>query len=205
MGKPTGVTAAHKDIITTVNLMVKPLLNRLNVDSLSILGRLAPVAFPISCRHSFENIATFCMFIGHGRSGSSLIGSLLNAHPNIVMSNELDILKYIDGGLRQNQLFCQIYFSSKRLVKRGSVGGGNYSYAVSGQWQGRHKELLVIGDRKAGATSTRILKKPELLNKLKRSITKDKKFIHVIRSPFDTISTTFKKTHRRPHEELEVQ
>ena len=117
------------------------------------------------------------------------------------MSNELHVLKYLDKGLKMKEIFYLIHFSSERFAKRGSLGRGAYSYSVKNQWQGKHKDLLVIGDRKAGATSTEILKKPALLKKLKASININEKFIHIIRNPFDTITTTFKKTYRRPNEE----
>ncbi len=186
-----------------LHTILKPPLKALNLDHLFLLGKFAPLFFPTRYEHLFSELKSFCLFIGHGRSGSTLVGHLLNAHPNIVMSNELDALKYLDKGLTQKQLFALIHFVSKRVALRGSLGGGNYKYAVPGQYQGRHKKLQVIGDRKAGATSIRILKKPELLQNLKQSITVNKKFIHVVRNPFDTISTTFKKTHRKPDENSE--
>lgn len=193
----------QRDIVTSLHYIAKPALNHYNIDPRFIFGKIAPIFSSISNMHTYDSLVNFCMFIGHGRSGSTLIGSLLNAHPNIVISNELDVLEYIDKGLQQKQIFCLIYFISKRFVKHGSVGGGDYAYTVPGQWQGKHKELFVIGDRKAGATSSGFLIKPELLKKFKNVITLEKKFIHVIRNPFDTISTSFKKTPRKPGEKPE--
>jgi hypothetical protein len=110
------------------------------------------------------------------------------------MSNELNALRRLDMGMTAQQLFRVIYLVSERQVRRGSMGGGGYSYAVNGQWQGRHKELTVIGDRKAGATAFEILRNPRLLETLGRKVNLRKKFIHVIRNPFDTIATTYHKT-----------
>jgi len=143
------------------------------------------------------------MFVGHGRSGSTIVGALLNAHPNIVMSNELNILKHLETETSQREIFALIYHTAKRNAKRGSIGGGEYRYSVPNQWQGRHKDLLVIGDRKAGATANIIFKKPNILDRLDTAIHLDKKFIFVVRNPFDTISTTFHKTHRKPNEKPE--
>jgi hypothetical protein len=145
-------------------------------------------------RPNFDELKTFCCFVGHGRSGGSLVGALLNAHPNIVMSNELNSLRRLATGLTEIQLYRVIYLVSRRQVWRGSMGGGGYSYAVPGQWQGRHLELRVIGDRKAGATAYEILRKPSVLAILDRKVKLDKKFIHVIRNPFDAITTTYEKT-----------
>jgi hypothetical protein len=145
-------------------------------------------------RPSFQDLKTFCCFVGHGRSGSTLVGALLNAHPNIVMSNELNVIRRLRTVLNAKQTFYLIYLVSGRQVRRGSVGGGGYSYSVPGQWQGKHRALRIIGDRKAGATSYEIFKNPALLETLNRKVLLDKKFVHVIRNPFDTITTTFRKT-----------
>jgi hypothetical protein len=96
--------------------------------------------------------------------------------------------------LNATQTFNVIYLVSRRQVQRGSVGGGGYTYRVPGQWQGKHRALTIIGDRKAGATSYEIFNNPSLLDTLDRKVPLDKKFIHVIRNPFDTITTTFRKT-----------
>jgi hypothetical protein len=141
-----------------------------------------------------EQLKTFCCFVGHGRSGGTLVGALLNAHPNVVMSNELHALRRLRTGMTARQLYRLIYLKSRRQVQRGSIGGGGYSYAISGQWQGRHRELMVIGDRKAGATAHEIVSNPGVLEILNRKVGLEKKFIHVIRNPFDTITTTYHKT-----------
>jgi hypothetical protein len=56
---------------------------------------------------------------------------------------------------------------------------------------------MVIGDRKAGATAAEIVHDRQLLVTLRRKIGIEKKFIHVIRNPFDTITTTYHKTRRK--------
>jgi hypothetical protein len=151
---------------------------------------------PSSFSETLADLGTFCCFIGHGRSGGTLVGALLNAHPNVVMSNELNALRRIRMGMSEEALYRIIYIVSRRQVARGSRGGGGYSYAVPGQWQGRHQELLVIGDRKAGASAQEIIDHPATLERLERNIRMRKRFVHVARNPFDTIATTFQKTIR---------
>jgi hypothetical protein len=142
----------------------------------------------------------FCCFVGHGRSGGTLAGALLNAHPNVVISNELHALRRLRLGLSFVQLCRLIHLVSKRQAERGSIGGGGYMYRVSGQWQGRHQEIAVIGDRKAGATAHEILAHPFVLDVMDRKVALLKKFIHVVRNPFDTIATTVNKTQRKNDE-----
>lgn len=148
----------------------------------------------------FADIEKFYCFVGHGRSGSSLVGALLNAHPNVVTSDALHALRRIRHGLSDVQLYRLIYIISRRQVARGSKGGGGYAYNVPGQWQGRHRRLLVIGDRKAGATATEIAGHTHLLKRLAERVPAQKRFINVVRNPLDSIATTFTKTHPRPKE-----
>ena len=159
-----------------------------------LLGKLSRFLLMGGGQPDFDDLKIFCCFVGHGRSGGTLVGALLNAHPNIVMSNELNALRRLRTGLTAAQLYRVIYLVSARQVRRGSKGGGGYSYEVSGQWQGKHRELTIIGDRKAGATAYEIVCNPDTLATLERKVSLDKKFIHVIRNPFDTITTTYLKT-----------
>ena len=149
----------------------------------------------------FDDVARFCIFIGHGRSGSTLVGALLNAHPNIVLSNELDILGYLGDRLTRYQLFNLIFYQARRQARKGSKGGGGYIYAVPGQWQGKHQTITVIGDRKSGATALHLFRQPDLIWKLKDVVNVPLRFISVVRNPFDTITTTVRKTTRLPTED----
>ena len=153
-----------------------------------------------AAKSALANPITFCCFVGHGRSGGTLVGALLNAHPNVVISNELHALKRLRHGLSSGQLFRLIHLVSTRQAERGSIGGGGYTYRVSRQWQGRHQEIVVIGDRKAGATAHEVAEHPFVLDVLDEKVAISKKFIHVVRNPFDTIATTVNKTRRRNNE-----
>ncbi len=135
-----------------------------------LLGKASRFFLTAEGGRSFDELQTFCCFVGHGRSGGTLVGALLNAHPNIVMSNELNALRRLGTGLTAQQLYRVIYLVSERQVRRGSMGGGGYSYAIDGQWQGKHRQLTVIGDRKAGATAYEIVLNPGLLDTFDRKV-----------------------------------
>ena len=167
------------------------------------IAKLSPLYTRLSNPNLFDQLERFCLFIGHGRSGSSLMGGLLNAHPNIVMSNELNVLQYMKENISRNELFNLIYYIARRQAKSGSQGGGGYSYAVPNQWQGRHREILVLGDRKAGATAIQISRNTKLFSELKEWIGLPINFVHIVRNPFDTLATTVRKTIRNPGESEE--
>ncbi len=138
------------------------------------------------------------MFIGYPRSGHSLIGSLLDAHPNIVISHELDALYYFKMWYQPLQIYYLIVQKALQFTRAGRVWEG-YNYAVPNQWQGRYEQIRVIGD-KTGGRSTRRLRIPEsvrLLYRVQRRIRKPMKMLHVIRNPFDNITTMVRRTNMR--------
>lgn len=138
--------------------------------------------------HRFDSVTTYCMFIGYPRSSHSLMGSLIDAHPNAIIAHEQDVLKYIKYGFTKEELFPLLLRNSEEFTAGGRTWTG-YSYAVEGQYQGRYETLKVIGDKRGANSARRFQRKPELLEKLKTRIGMPIKMIHVIRNPYDNIST----------------
>ncbi|MGH8544811.1 MAG: sulfotransferase, partial [Gammaproteobacteria bacterium] len=114
--------------------------------------------------------------------------SLLDAHPNAIISDEVNALRVLEAGFSKNQLFYLLLRNSRRLAESGRQRTG-YTYDIAGQWQGRCDELLVIGDKMGGASATRLRAKPFLLPNLERKLGVKTKLVHVIRNPYDIIST----------------
>lgn len=139
-------------------------------------------------RDLFAGVKTYCMFLGYPRSGHSLVGSLLDAHPNVIIAHELDVLKFVQAGFSKDQIFYLLLENSRKLAERGREYSG-YSYVVANQWQGRFRRLEVIGDKKGGRSSTRLHSNPALLDSLYKTIGIKTKFVHVIRNPYDCITT----------------
>lgn len=153
--------------------------NRLYVQSL-----LGGIAYD----RSFRDLETFCLFIGYPRSGHTLIGSLLDAHPDAVIADELDVLRFIQAGFSKNQVHYLLLRNSRKAAAGGRERTG-YDYRVPGQWQGRYKKLRVIGDKMGGATALRLKFTPALMTDLPGLLNLRVKFIHVVRNPYDVIST----------------
>ncbi len=136
----------------------------------------------------FADVGTYCMFIGHGRSGSTLIGSLLDAHPNAIIAHELNALKHIQVGFSRRQLYYLLLRNSELYAANGRKAGG-YEYPVDNQWQGKFRQLRVIGDKKATSAAKKLRTKPHLLQKL-ATVTDEKiRLIHVVRNPYDNIAS----------------
>lgn len=139
-------------------------------------------------RRVLAGVERFCFFVGYPRSGHTLVGSLLNAHDEIVMAHELDVLRYVGLGLRRNQLFSLLLERDRVFAAVGNRWSG-YDYTVPGQYQGDFTRLRVIGDKRAASATNRLAEHPELLGRLGRAVGVPVQIIHVVRNPFDNIAT----------------
>jgi Sulfotransferase family len=141
-------------------------------------------------REAFGAVRAYVMFVGYGRSGHTLVSELLNAHPDSVISRELHALRYVQAGFRRGQLFGMILTADRRFggAQRTAAKTG-YSYTVQNQWQGRFRVLRVIGDKRAGLSTVTLGRKPELLDRLRKLVRVPVKVLHVVRNPFDNITT----------------
>ena len=153
-------------------------------------------------RHEADlgSVRTFCVLLGTVKSGGSLLGSMLDAHPNVVLSDEADPMRYVTAGFSRAQLFQLLVKSARREAMKGRVTARRlvpYSLAVPGQWQGRFSEILVIGDSKAGPTTRQMGERPELVEALREVLgTVEDRYVHVIRSPYDPISAMVRRSGR---------
>lgn len=146
---------------------------------------------------SFEGIHTVVMFIGIGRSGTTLVGALLDAHPRVVIAKQQNVLKYLyPFAFSRQQIFRLLQKNSAEQAKNSWPGGGNYNYSVAGQFQGRFGEIEVIGDKSKSAQTVEWLSsRPELVERLARITQCRVRMLHVIRNPFDTIARRSQRRH----------
>jgi hypothetical protein len=77
----------------------------------------------------FEDLRIYCTFIGYPRSDHSIMGSLLNAHPNAIIAHELDALRFLKAGFSERQLYF-LLLGNSRLFARHGRRWGQYSYSV---------------------------------------------------------------------------
>ena len=138
----------------------------------------------------FAHIQSYALFVGHGRSSHSLVAALLNAHPNMVIADELDSLRYVNEGISRSQLYTLIIQSAARHAQKGNrkgdLRGRSYSYQVAGQWQGKYEQLRVIGE--ASLATAYFHNNLPLLEKLESLVQVPVKAIQVVRNPYDGIT-----------------
>lgn len=143
-------------------------------------------------RAAFRDVERYVMFVGHGRSGHSLIGSLLDAHENVIVAHELDALGSVGEGISRRQLFFELLARSRWFRRRGAKWSG-YRYAVPSQHKGEFTTLQVIGDKKGGQSTVQLRCDPGLLRRLWRVVGVPVHILHVKRHPLDNISTLARK------------
>jgi hypothetical protein len=139
-------------------------------------------------RREYKELQTFLFFLGYPRSGSSILGSIIDAHENCIVSHELNVLKYIEKRYSRDQIFFMIEKNSQLFTKKNRLSSG-YPGIVPDQNNSSAASLKLIGDKKAGGTALLLERNKNLLAQLKHSIGLDIKCIHIVRNPFDMITT----------------
>lgn len=132
------------------------------------------------------------LFVGPARSGHSLVGSLLDAHPEIVIAHELFALRHLQQGIAFGDVADAIKLNSAIYSELGR-GATGYNYAVPGQYQGRATRLRLIGDKKGNPTAALLCRHPELLGRLERK--RPVHLVHVLRNPYDNIAAMAQREH----------
>lgn len=138
-------------------------------------------------RAALEQVDHVLHFAGFARSGHSVIASLLNAHPDMVVAHRARLMRYANAGVRGRPLLAMPLVADRRFEARGRVGSKRYDYTVPGQWQGRFRRLMVVGDSDS-ASGTLILR-PDAFATLLTRLDRPVKVISVVRNPFDNIAT----------------
>jgi Sulfotransferase family len=156
-------------------------------------SRLASTVRGIAGWRRFRDVRIYCMFIGYPRSGHSLLGALLDAHPRVVISHELDSLDLIGAGYGRLALFEAIIAHDAEFTRSGREWYG-YDYRVPGEWQGRYDVLEVIGDKKGGGSTLLLAEHPDLLAGLRQVVKVPLRLIHHVRNPYDNVATIARRT-----------
>jgi hypothetical protein len=153
-------------------------------------------------RGDFAAVRSFVMFVGQPRTGHSLVGAMLDAHPNTLIAHELDALKYVGAGYDRRRLFALLVAQQRARLAGGHVSSGGYAYAVPGQWQGTYARLEVIGDKKGGRSTLRLRDDIGLLDRLEETVAVDVHVVNVVRNPYDVIATMHRRAPNRPLTEV---
>ena len=144
-----------------------------------------------------NGVKSFLIFVGHAQSGHSIVASILDSHPHIVVTHELNLFHKMGDNPQwtKSDIFNAIWKQSVTTSGSGlrMAHHKGYTLAIHGLYQGTYDSYIdVIGDKKGGTNAQLLVVRPKfwerIYNQLK-SIAPVKVF-HVIRNPFDNIVTS---------------
>ena len=150
-----------------------------------------------------NNVEKFVLFIGYPRSGHSIIGTMIDSHPNIIIANEFPLMASLltpasRNGVTKLGLFNALYLNSRAEMvygKRGKYGLERKGYLLNtnSSYQGKFSKLKVIGDKKGGQATKEYHRNPDRVRDafkwLQTEVGVPICVLHVVRNPYDMIAT----------------
>ena len=142
-------------------------------------------------KQTYTGISTLCLFVGSQRTGHTLVGHLLNQHPNVAIANEYYLLKQMRrrGADKIYRLLQQMLYKAQTTKCVDFTGVGGYIYHKLNTKHIGSRPVQVLGDNSAGYTTGELnLTSFDVLQGVDDT-QKALKFIFLIRNPYDVIST----------------
>lgn len=149
-----------------------------------------------------DRVKKFVFFVGHPRSGHSIVGSFMDAHPHMVIAHEFMFFKQLSiksvSLSSKADLFSALYSYSVDDSKSGwrneESDWKNYTLNIESSWQGRYDRYIsVIGDKSGGVTSAAYTHSPEEFKahyrQLEKAVGIPIKVIYCVRNPYDIVAT----------------
>lgn len=109
---------------------------------------------PDEVREEYKTVDTLLLFVGYSRSRHTLLASLLDGHPHMIVGNERNILYRLIHGktMSRNEMFDELVKGSKAFMKggKGMVMKGNlqntehFGFFMEGYWQGTYDKYIKV-------------------------------------------------------------
>jgi hypothetical protein len=137
-------------------------------------------------RRRWGKAKAICLFLSPPRSGHSLLGALLDAHPDAAIGHELDALLFLRWGWRLEEVLPLMERSARWAAAQEQLPGG-YGYQLTGQ--GLVRQPLVVGDKHGEATLVELGRRPWLRQRLDQTSPAPLHWLRAVRHPLDNIAT----------------
>lgn len=129
----------------------------------------------------------FLLTIGYGRTGSTLLGNILNNHPNCLVSNEVRFLTNYNG-LNAEFLINKIIKNSYKNYLNCNIFNKNQKDSILNNIKLKKQDIYCIGDKKSGGNLTRIIRDPHMFDELMNK-NKNMKIIINFRNPYNILQS----------------
>lgn len=137
----------------------------------------------------FSQSHTLVQFAGFPRSGHSIVGSMIDAHADALVSHEADILGLVEAGFSMEETYALIAENSAEFEANGRFWNG-HCYHVPGATGGRSATPLVVGDKKGDWAIRRLADDPTILTRFSTAFPGVRTaWICIVRNPFDNVAT----------------
>lgn len=141
-------------------------------------------------RRRWRRAHAVCLFLSPPRSGHSLLGALLDAHPDAAIGHELDALLFLRWGWRLVEVLPLLERSAQWAATQEMLPGG-YGYRLAGQ--GQVRQPLVVGDKHGEATLVELARRPWLWQRLELTSPAPLHWLRAVRHPLDNIAKIAQK------------
>ncbi len=135
----------------------------------------------------FPSMKKFVLAVGNSRSGTSLVGAIIDAHPNMVCAHESRASQVHWAKYGRQKLLDEIFqmAASQRSMNRPSAG---YEYGIDHEPK-RPETIRTVGDKVHNPALLRLHGDPKLLPTMRDMVGVPLRLVHVIRNPLDVVTT----------------
>lgn len=156
---------------------------------LTLRPLLLSVKSTIHNQQSFSNVKSFYVFIGQPRSGTTLLSAILDAHPQIMVAQECNILPLLNFGIPKRVAFQTLYESALQFSRSGRKWNG-YRYSLEDVEGKSTANIVALGLKHGSPNAKFFAKHPNGRKQLEARLSLPVNAIHLLRNPFDVIAST---------------
>lgn len=148
----------------------------------------------------FSTLKAFLLIIGNARSGSTLTGSIINAHINAIVANETQASRNFWEGLTKEEIYKIIELNVQEIEVSQYLYSGYKP--ISSPSIIEKANPLIIGEKIWNPATLLLHGKYNLIEQLSLTLGLPILLIHTIRNPFNTIATMHLKSGAPLHDRI---
>lgn len=133
------------------------------------------------------DLRAYLLIVGNARSGSTLVGAILDGHPRMVVANESSASARFWHGLDRDAILEDLLGNAERNAAMGRPSEG-YTYQV-GPPPSRKTDIRIAGDKVFNPATLLLHGDHRLIPSLEERLGVPVLVIYAVRNPFDTIAT----------------
>ena len=134
----------------------------------------------------------FVLVVGNSRSGTTIVGAIINSHAHMICANETTASSNFWRGLGRESILKEIIENSEANYAAGRLSEG-YSYAIETDNKAS-SDIGVIGDKVWNPALLLMAGQRTLLASLEQLMRCSIVLVHCVRNPFDVIATMHQRS-----------